>query len=220
MIINNNFNTNIFINCPFDDDYVVLLRPLLFTILYLGMNPCIASERSDSGETRITKICDLIGNAKYGIHDISRIKSDKPNEYFRQNMPFELGVDFGARMFGSGQLKQKKHLILEKDPHDYHAAFSDISGMDIKNHNNKPDNIICAVRNWFYETVGKKDAEEFILIWYWYSDFQAQLERDLEDKGLNQKEALRTLINMPVVEFMDHARDWIINKAKGDDGSH
>ncbi len=30
---------NVFINCPFDPEYYPLLRPLLFTIVYLGFNP-------------------------------------------------------------------------------------------------------------------------------------------------------------------------------------
>jgi hypothetical protein len=42
------FELNVFINCPFDEQYYPLLRPLLFTVVYLGFNPRIASERSDS----------------------------------------------------------------------------------------------------------------------------------------------------------------------------
>ncbi len=30
------FERNVFVNCPFDTQYVPLLRPLLFTIIYLG----------------------------------------------------------------------------------------------------------------------------------------------------------------------------------------
>ena len=85
------FAKNVFINCPFDSGYIPLLRPLLFTVLFLGYNPRIASERFDSGEARITKICNLITCSRYSIHDISRIQSSKKGEYYRLNMPFELG---------------------------------------------------------------------------------------------------------------------------------
>jgi hypothetical protein len=54
------YELNVFVNCPFDDKYLTLLRPLLFTIVYLGYRPRIASERSDSGENRLDKICELI----------------------------------------------------------------------------------------------------------------------------------------------------------------
>lgn len=38
------FETNVFVNCPFDDDYLPLIRPLLFTIIYLGLTPRITLE--------------------------------------------------------------------------------------------------------------------------------------------------------------------------------
>ncbi|MBC8144379.1 MAG: hypothetical protein H7X80_02270 [bacterium] len=41
------FDSNVFINCPFDDEYESLLRPLLFTIIWLEYNPKIAVERKD-----------------------------------------------------------------------------------------------------------------------------------------------------------------------------
>jgi len=90
-----NFLKNVFINCPFDDQYVELLRPLLFTILYLDYEPRIASERLDSGEARINKILELIKVSKFSIHDLSRLKSTKINQINRLNMSFELGLDIG-----------------------------------------------------------------------------------------------------------------------------
>jgi hypothetical protein len=53
------FDKNVFINCPFDDEYLPLLRPLLFTILYVGLNPRIALESLDSGRPRIDVGCRL-----------------------------------------------------------------------------------------------------------------------------------------------------------------
>jgi hypothetical protein len=54
------FKSNVFINCPFDEDYLPLLRPLLFTVVYLGFNPRIASERSDSAENRLYRSGSLM----------------------------------------------------------------------------------------------------------------------------------------------------------------
>lgn len=42
------FETNVFINCPFDENYLPLLRPLLFTVIYLRLKPRIALEAIDS----------------------------------------------------------------------------------------------------------------------------------------------------------------------------
>ena len=44
------FDNCVFINCPFDDDYMPLLRVLIFTVVQCGFRPRIATERADSGE--------------------------------------------------------------------------------------------------------------------------------------------------------------------------
>lgn len=53
------FDDNVFINCPYDVEYLPLLRPLVFTVLYAGLNPRLASERLNSGETRISNKEDI-----------------------------------------------------------------------------------------------------------------------------------------------------------------
>src|SRR5262249_9498177 len=88
------FNRNVFINCPFDDGYRILLRPLLFTVYRLGFQPRIALESRDSGRPRIDKLVELIRESQYAIHDLSRIQATNVGDFFRLNMPFELGVDF------------------------------------------------------------------------------------------------------------------------------
>lgn len=171
----------------------------------------MASERSDSGEVRIDKICELIVESKFGIHDISRLKAENNGDYYRLNMPFEFGIDYALKRYGSEQHKQKQLLILSTKPYEYHKSFSDISGMDIKSHNNDPIKVICEVRNWFYETAGIKNPEEYFVIWFRYLDFLTYLESILEEKGLNQQQAIETLKVMPIKEFIDLGKEWIQN---------
>jgi hypothetical protein len=102
------FDNNVFVNCPFDASYCALVRPLLFTIIYLKLKPRIALERSDSGEPRIEKIFELIRESRYGIHDLSRIEASTVGEIFRLNMPFELGIDVGCRRFGRGRQRRRR----------------------------------------------------------------------------------------------------------------
>ena len=166
------FSRNVFINCPFDSEYVPLLRPLLFTVLFLNFNPRIASERFDSGEARINKICSLIKCSKYSIHDISRIQSRKKGEYYRLNMPLELGIDINCRLANEGILKSKTCLILEKDKYRYQKALSDLSNSDIKSHNNDPETLVLQVRNWFTE-LGFKKAPSATRIWERFNEFMA-----------------------------------------------
>jgi len=200
-----NFSNNVFINCPFDSDYIGLLRPLLFTIIYLGYNPRIASERSDSGEIRFQKICKLIEQSKISIHDLSRVRSTKKNEFYRLNMPFELGVDFGCRLFKSGQAKQKKCLILGKERYKYQIALSDISGSDIKSHSDNAEKIILQTRNWFVENE-INHAVSSTKIWESFNEFMADFYQKRKKEGFKKKD----LKCLPTREYIQFIKDWLI----------
>lgn len=79
----------------------------------------MAAERLNSGETHFCKIVEPVRKSKYAIHDLSRIKAKRAGEYFRLNMPFELGLNVGCCCFGSGEQMGKRCLILEKgSPHN------------------------------------------------------------------------------------------------------
>src|SRR4051794_23511483 len=120
------FKTNVFVNCPFDEDYVSLLRPLVFTILYLKFSPLISQMKSSS-TIRINQIKNHIRNSKYGIHDLSRSYPTKRTELPRFNMPYELGLDIGSAEYGENALKSKKVLILEKERYHSAKVLSDIA---------------------------------------------------------------------------------------------
>jgi hypothetical protein len=132
------FENSVFINCPFDEEYKGILRALLFCVIEMGFEPRIALESLNSGQARIEKIIELIENSKFGIHDLSRIKSTKVGEFYRMNMPFELGLDIGCQRFKGQRWMDKKCLILEAERYRYQAALSDLSNSDIAVHNNDP----------------------------------------------------------------------------------
>ncbi len=206
--INSDFDRNVFINCPFDPAYEALLRPLLFTVLYFDFNPKIASERSDSAEQRIDKICELIQASKYSIHDLSRLKSTKKNELSRHNMPFELGIDYGSRRFGEKQLREKKFLVLEKERYDFSKALSDMGGIDIKSHNDDAEDLIRAVRNWFIETVNLTKLKPSSVILSDFNWFMADFDAERRKEGFEDKD----IYDMPTPEFAAFIREWLSAK--------
>lgn len=202
--VNSNFAKNVFINCPFDKGYVPLLRPLVFTILYFDYIPRIATENFDSGEIRINKILKLIKESKYSIHDLSRIQSSKANEISRFNMPLELGLDIGCREYMGNEWSRKKCLMLESRQFRYQKAISDLSGSDIKKHNNKPEILVRQVRNWFVETVKIKACSSSI-IWESFNEFMS----DFYAKRKNEGYKSRDLQEMPMPELINFMRRWI-----------
>jgi hypothetical protein len=141
------FEDNVFINCPFDDDYRPLFDAIVFAVHDAGFIARCALEASDSAQNRLQKIMEIIAGCKYGIHDISRTELDKSHNLPRFNMPLELGIDLGCRRFGSKKHKQKLLLILDREPYRYQKFISDIAGQDICAHGNDVDRCIRTTRD-------------------------------------------------------------------------
>lgn len=196
------FDQNIFINCPFDEDYRQLLLGVVFTVLYFGYNPRLSLERADSAESRIDKVTGLIKDSKFGIHDLSRLLSTSAGEIYRMNMPFELGIDYGCKKFKGGRWSTKKILILEKERYRFQQALSDLSGCDIKNHDDEVDKVVIAVRDWLVtEELGRGDSGN--KVWDAYNDFQAYLyDEVVENDGHNSTD------DVQISEVIHHMRTW------------
>jgi hypothetical protein len=106
---------NVFINCPFDDRYRPLFHAAVFAVVDCGFVPRCALEVDDGSEVRINKVCDLIGECRFGIHDLSRTELDSRSKLPRFNMPLELGLFIGAKRFGGASHRRKSCLILDMD---------------------------------------------------------------------------------------------------------
>lgn len=204
------FEHGVFINCPFDEEYLPLLRPLLFTITVLGFDARLASLRSDSAEIRLEKIVGLIRRSRFSIHDISRLQAKRAGDFARFNLPFELGVDRGAQIFGGGKLRTKCCLMLERNPYDFHRALSDLAGVDIKSHRNEPTDLVRAVRDWFVETVGLRGVPSATQVWYRFTDFASDLYDARKSDGFSDAD----LNMMPVPEYLHFIRSWIAEHPK------
>ena len=190
------YDTNVFINCPFDDDYMPLLKPMLFTIKKLGFKPRISLERSDSAEVRLEKIKELIENSKFGIHDLSRARARIIGEYFRLNMPFELGIDLGCRIYNEN-LNDKKILILEEEKYSVQKSLSDMSFADCKCHKGDAEHLITQLRNWFAEN-GHIDLPSASSLWDDYNEFLFELYIKKKAERFKDKE----IDKLPISELM------------------
>lgn len=198
------YERNVFINCPFDTEYHRLLCPLAFTVLYLGLNPKLAFESADAGEVRLNKIRRLIRESRFGIHDLSRCRAAEMGEYFRFNMPFELGLDAGCRHFGSRAMKRKRFLILEGKEYSYRRSVSDLAGVDLKTHLNDPIRIIEAARNWLVQEARgqpRPPAE----IESRFDEFMWQNRTRLRTEGFTERDINRR----PMNEIIGDMRRWI-----------
>lgn len=151
-----NYASNVFINCPFDNEYIELRNAMLFAIYDCGFIPRCALEENNSGDVRFDKIFRLIKDSKFGIHDISRTELDNVSTLPRFNMPLELGVFLGAKKFGVSFHKDKNCLIIDKEKYRYQTYLSDIAGLDVRSHENSPDKLIAVIRDWLSAASGRK----------------------------------------------------------------
>lgn len=197
------FDKNVFINCPFDQEFRPLLKALIFELIYLGFAPKL-SQTISSSSVRINQIKSLIRECKYGIHDLSRSKAQSIGELPRFNMPYELGLDIGAQEYGNGRLKSKRILILETDKYHYQKVLSDIAGQDIENHNDDPRILIAKVRNWFSVNFPDKNIAGQSEIWIAYNQFIDDLNSTLSGKYTDAE-----IEDMPTADFIKFSIDWI-----------
>ncbi len=90
---------NVFLNCPFDDDYRELFEAIVFSVTACGFRLRCALEEDDASKIRFEKLCTIIEACSHSIHDLSRTELNE-NNLPRFNMPFELGLTIGAKVFG------------------------------------------------------------------------------------------------------------------------
>lgn len=199
------FEKNVFINCPLDDEFLPLLRPLLFSVLCLGLHPRIALESVDSGEARIEKIIRLVRESKFALHDLSRLRAARAGEYFRLNMPLELGLDVGCRRYKGGKWSRKRCLILEAKKFRYQAAISDLSNSDIAVHGNKPIAVVAKVRNWLNNVARLRAAPGPSKIWGLFNDFMADNYVALKERGFSNRDIER----LPIDELIACMKKWL-----------
>ncbi|SEM98807.1 hypothetical protein SAMN04488103_102632 [Gemmobacter aquatilis] len=198
------FETDVFVNCPFDHDYAPLLEAMLFCLVHSGMNPRLATERLENGENRLEKIYGLACGAKYSVHDLSRCQAAAAGDYARMNMPFELGMDLGIRRAAEHLPSEKKFLIFERHPYETKQVLSDLAGQDVEAHHDNFETVIDKVRNFLRVEAGcnvpgaARITADYVTFQGWF------LEKKLSE-GHAEKAALR----LPTSERLAEMRDWV-----------
>lgn len=202
MATNKTYNNQVFINCPFDLEYINLYRASIFSIIGSGFFPRCSREINNGNKTRIDNIVQLIRECRYGIHDLSRVELDINFSLPRFNMPFEYGVFYGSQHFGDEAQKKKCSLVLEKEEYRYQKFLSDISGIDVTAHNNSIDKIILKIRDWLHTSSKRKNmptGEEITEKFYIFEDYMVNLCQRNN----------RNYVDMPYKELVQNMTDWL-----------
>lgn len=203
-----NFEKCVFINCPFDQTYINdLLKPMIYILIKNGLSPRLSLEVSDSGQMRLEKITGIIKGCKYGIHDLSIVKSRKAKEFARMNMPFELGIDYGLRKSGMSPFDTKQFLILEATKYDYMKAVSDINGFDIKVHENNTEKLFECLYTWSSETLKITKQDPPLKLFYDFVDFNTSLFEEKATELGSETLAKNYIEKVSISEFIQEVQE-------------
>lgn len=198
----NNSSDQVFINCPFDKRYANMFRACVFTVLDAGFVPRCSFEVDDATQIRLSAILSLIANCRYGIHDLSRVQLDSTFRLPRFNMPFELGLFYSAKYFGSSSQKRKQCLVLETERYRFQSFISDIAGVDITPHDNSPEKLILALRNWLVTASRRTTIPPGEKIKTRFHSFQSSIKKACRKNSIDYNA-------MPFIELVYNMTDWL-----------
>ena len=193
---------SVFINCPFDAEYLPIFRSIVFTVAACGFRPRCTLEHDDASQVRIEKIYHLIEQSALGIHDVSRTEADKENALPRFNMPLELGLFLGAKRFGTPSHRRKRCLVLDTERYRFQKFISDIAGQDIRAHHGKPKEAVTAVRDWLRNTRNARPLPSGTHLWSDYEKFSAELPSLCDSARLSAD-------SLTFTDFYDLAVGWL-----------
>lgn len=198
----NNYNDQVFINCPFDGDYLKMFRACTFVILDAGFIPRCSLEVENGTQFRLEAILNLVNECRYGVHDLSRVELDQSSKLPRFNMPFELGIFYSAKHFGNSKQKQKHCLVLEKEKYRYQKFLSDIAGIDVTPHKYVMKTLILETRNWLVTASRRKTIPAGEEINERFTQFNSSMQSLCRKKTIDYD-------SMPFVELVDNMSDWL-----------
>lgn len=196
---------SVFVNCPFDKEYLPLFEATIFVIHSLGFLPRCSREIDDGG-VRINKIIKIISECQYGIHDLCRTEIDPHTKLPRFNVPLELGIDMGCRYLGGKLHAEKLHLIMDRTPFRYRKLISDLAGNDPWAHNNNPLQVIRIIRNWLSTSNPEKHLPGADFLQKEYKLFRQHMPAICRRAGFRGE--------IPYKDYSNIVADWIIDRKK------
>lgn len=198
---------DVFINCPFDADYRPIFNAMVYTVKRSGYRARCALETDDAAENRLGKIIQIIGQCRYGIHDISRTETSGEPPLPRFNMPLELGLWLGAHHLGRDDQIGKRCIVFDSDRYRYLRFISDIGGQDIHAHGCDVPKLVTELSAWLRHLPGGIHAGGGKAVLREYKTFELLLPALCGEKAMTPDELLFADYNLLVTEFVASLRE-------------
>jgi hypothetical protein len=134
---------SLFINCPYDTEFLPMLDAIVFTSVCCGFEPRSARESGAISIARILRIKDSLQGSQYSIHDLSRCQGNGPDNLARFNMPLELGM---AMQLGFST--NHDWAVLVPRHHPYAQYVSDLGAYDLLKHDGTQADLVPTLMGW------------------------------------------------------------------------
>lgn len=140
------FQSDVFLNVPFDRKYEPLFVALVSGLVALRRRPRSVLEIPDAGAGRLARILELMKRCGASVHDLSRVTTSGPagKKVPRFNMPFELGLACAL----SHVERNHSFVVLEEVAYRSQRSLSDLSGIDPYVHRGTPSGVLAALSDW------------------------------------------------------------------------
>jgi hypothetical protein len=198
---------DVFINCPFDPEFKPIFNAIVYTVVRSGYRARCAMETDDAAENRLGKIIKIIGECRFGIHDISRTESGGNPALPRFNMPLELGLWLGAHHLGRPDQAGKQCIVFDREQYRYLRFISDIGGQDIHSHDGEIPKLIAELAAWLRHLPGGLHAGGGQAILREYHEFNVLLPILSQQKDMTPDELLFADFNLMVTEYVASLRN-------------
>ncbi len=164
-----------------------MFEGIVFTITASGYRPRCALEEEDGTDIRLDKLCRIISECPRSIHDLSRTTVEDGG-LPRFNMPFELGLTIGAKLFGGPKRKKNSAVIMVKDQFKLPAYLSDLGGNDPHAHRDEVVEVVRIVRNYLSQGPSGAPLPGPALLMERLGDFQRAVPLMAAEKGIGPDE--------------------------------
>jgi hypothetical protein len=171
----------VFINCPYDEDFLSTFDAIVFATICCGFMPRSALESGTVAESRMERITQAIFSSKYSIHDLSRCRGEGSEQLARFNMPLELGIAMARRFATTSKSKRHDWLLLVPQGHVYTKFISDLAGFDPISYEGGTDSVIPKVMFWLATRPDAVQIPTPKVVLAGLPKFQAEKERLLKE---------------------------------------
>ena len=192
------YDDSVFVNCPFDSQFTPLFHAILFAVHDCGFVARHALEDVGGAEARFDKICRLVGDSRWSIHDLSRVQVSGTLKLPRFNMPFECGLAYGAVRFGAAA--DRDILVMTAEAFQDKAAISDLAGTDPVYHQNDRLQLIAGIRRFLARKRKDRPMRGHEAIAKRLASFESQLPKSLRLAGTS----------VATIKSLDYVNDWVL----------